>query len=85
MLQTPLTKMTWNIRLVQTSTEFEEYYELREVYYNEVGQPCGHIPLHAYGNSRQEVARYIAKIQEAMRLPSLSFKDWSHANPTKEQ
>lgn len=77
--------MTWNIRLVQSTTEFGEYYELREVYYNEVGQPCGHTPIHANGESRQELTDYIAKMQKAMTLPTLSFKDWSNANPAKEQ
>ena len=76
--------MTWNIRLVKSNTEFGEYYELREVYYNEMGKPCGHIKLHAFGDSRRDLLKYIELIQEATTLPALTFEDWSHANPTQD-
>ena len=47
--------MTWNLRLVNMSNPYEDYFEIREVYYDTMGKPIGHSSASIGGEDRLEV------------------------------
>ena len=65
--------MTWNIRIVDMSTEKEPYFEIREVYYDQLGKPLGHTPAPIGGEDMQELRKYLEWVIEAMEKPALRF------------
>jgi len=65
--------MTWNLRLVNMSNPYEDYFEIREVFYDTMGKPIGHSKAAIGGEDRVEVYRYIELAQEAMDKPILKF------------
>lgn len=65
--------MTWNIRLVDMSTDKEPYIEIREVYYDQLGKPLGHCPAPIGGEDMAEIRKYLEWIIEAVEKPVLKF------------
>jgi hypothetical protein len=75
--------MTWNLRLVNLSSPYEDYFEIREVYYDTMGKPIGHSNAAVGGEDRLEVDRYIQMCKEALDKPILKFADAERSNNTK--
>ena len=70
--------MTWNLRLVNiTSEEFpdEEYIEIREVYYDQMGKPMGHSTATMGGQNKEEIEQYLEWAKEALNKSILHFID----------
>ena len=68
--------MTWNLRLVQMSNDEcldEEYIEIREVFYDNLGKPLGHTRATAGGENVEEIRRYLTWALEALDKPVLTF------------
>jgi len=68
--------MTWNLRLVKMeSEEFpdEEYVEIREVFYDQLGKPLGHTTATMGGENAKEVKQYLEWAMEALDKPVLFF------------
>jgi len=65
--------MTWNLRLVDMSNPYEDYFEIREVFYDTMGKPIGHTKAAIGGEDRIEVERYIELAQQALKKPPLKF------------
>ena len=47
--------MTWSLRVVKTSTKDEDYYEIREVYFDPMGVLLGHTQATVGGESIEEL------------------------------
>ena len=75
--------MTWNLRLVNMSNSYEDYFEIREVFYDTMGKPIGHSDAAIGGEDRLEVDRYIEMAKEALDKPILKFADTERSNNTK--
>ena len=75
--------MTWNLRLVDMSNPYEDYFEIREVYYDTMGKPIGHSKAGIGGEDKIEVLRYIELAQEALDKPTLKFADNAEVDHTK--
>ena len=75
--------MTWNLRLVNMSNSYEDYFEIREVYYDTMGKPIGHSKAAIGGEDRLEVDRYIELAKLALDKPILKFADNKETNHTK--
>jgi hypothetical protein len=75
--------MTWNLRLVNMSSLYEDYFEIREVYYDTIGKPIGHCNAAIGGEDRLEIDRYIEKCKEALDKPILKFADNQAVDHTK--
>jgi len=69
--------MTWNLRLVKMESEFpdDEYIEIREVYYDQVGKPLGHCPATIGGENIAEIRQYIEWAIDCLDKPVLTFRD----------
>ena len=67
--------MTWNLRLVNMSNPYEDYFEIREVYYDTMGKPIGHSSAAIGGKDRLEVDRYIELAKLALDKHILKFAD----------
>jgi len=67
--------MTWNLRLVNMCSPYEDYFEIREVYYDTMGKPIGHTKAAIGGEDRLEVDRYIELAKLALDKPILKFAD----------
>jgi len=67
--------MTWNLRLVKMESEFpdDEYIEIREVYYDQVGKPLGHCPATIGGENIAEIRQYIEWAIDCLDKPVLTF------------
>jgi hypothetical protein len=75
--------MTWNLRLVNMSNSYEDYFEIREVFYDTMGKPVGHSSAFIGGEDRLEIDRYIQMAKEALDKPILKFADVEKTNHTK--
>jgi hypothetical protein len=62
------------------STPYEDYFEIREVFYDEMGKPIGHTKAAISGEDRLEIDRYIELAKQALDKPILKFAN----NDTKE-
>jgi hypothetical protein len=68
--------MTWNLRLVNVSEpDGEEYIEVCEVFYDNMGKPLGYTPATMSGADREEIKQYISWALEALDKPVLKFGD----------
>ena len=74
--------MTWNLRLVNMSNAYEDYFEIREVFYDTMGKPMGHSKAAIGGEDRLEVDRYIELAKLALDKPIIKFAD--HENTSKD-
>jgi hypothetical protein len=70
--------MTWNLRLVNiVSDEYpdEKYVEIREVFYDSIGEPLGHTTATMGGEDTKEIKTYLMWALEALDKPILNFGD----------
>lgn len=68
--------MTWNLRLVDLSEpDGEEYVEVCEVFYDNMGKPLGYTPATMSGENKEEIKQYINWALEALDKPVLKFKE----------
>ncbi len=74
--------MTWNLRLVNMSNLYEDYFEIREVFYDTMGKPIGHSKAAIGGEDRLEVDRYIELAKLALDKPIIKFAN--HENTSKD-
>jgi hypothetical protein len=51
----------------------EEYIEIREVFYDNLGKPLGHTRATAGGENVEEVRQYLTWALEALDKPVLTF------------
>ena len=58
--------MSWSLRVVKTSGRDEDYYEVREVYYDPMGALLGHCTATASGESIQEIREYLQRMLDAL-------------------
>jgi hypothetical protein len=65
--------MIWNIRVVKHIDEGETILQLAEVFYNEVGKPCGWVSVNSFGESIDELHQYTDWMKEALAYPILEF------------
>jgi hypothetical protein len=65
------------------SNSYEDYFEIREVFYDTMGKPIGHSDAAIGGEDRLEVDRYIEMAKEALDKPILKFADTERSNNTK--
>ena len=69
-------KMTWNLRLVEMvggECQDEQYIEIREVFYDNLGEPLGHTRATSGGESIEDIRRYLTWSLEALDKPVLTF------------
>lgn len=72
--------MTWNLRLVDVSEpDGEDYIEVCEVFYDNMGKPLGYTPASMSGETKEEIRTYIQWALEALDKPVLKFKE-NHDN-----
>ena len=74
--------MTWNLRLVNMSNSYEDYFEIREVFYDNMGKPIWHSKAAIGGEDRLEVDRYIELAKLALDKPIIKFAN--HENTSKD-
>jgi hypothetical protein len=75
--------MTWNLRLVDMSSPYEDYFEICEVFYDTMGKPIGYSKAAIGGEDRLEVDRYIEMCKDALDKPILKFADNQEVDHTK--
>jgi len=75
--------MSWNLRLVNMSNKYEDYFEIREVFYDTMGKPIGHSKAAIGGEDRLEVDRYIELAKLALDKPILKFAENQEADHIK--
>jgi hypothetical protein len=64
------------------STPYEDYFEIREVFYDTMGKPMGHSKAAIGGEDRLELDRYIELAKLALDKPILKFAQ--NENTTKD-
>lgn len=66
---------TWNYRVTMTRGVDEDVYQIREVYYDDDGQPSSWStdPITPLGESWQELAEDLVKMQRAVSVPALDL------------
>jgi hypothetical protein len=57
------------------SSAYEDYFEIREVFYDTMGKPIGHSKAAIGGEDRLEIDRYIELAKLALDKPILKFAD----------
>ena len=76
--------MTWNLRLVNMSNPYEDYFEIREVYYDTMGKPIGHSKAAIGGEDRLEIDRYIELAKLALDKPIIKFLNTEESNQDED-
>ena len=73
----------WNYRVVKCTdeSEGEEWLEIREVYYDQLGKPMGHCTATVGGESLAEVEIVLGMMAQSLSRAVLKFKE----EPTKAQ
>ena len=65
--------MTWNLRVVDQSEDGEDYLEVCEVYYDEIGIPMGYCKAAMSGETIEDIQQYLMWALAALDQPVLSF------------
>lgn len=65
--------MTWNLRLVDQSEGGEDYLEVCEVYYDEIGIPLGYCKAAMAGDTIEDIQQYLMWALGALDQPVLNF------------
>lgn len=70
--------MTWNHRVIKTEGEWEDSYQIHEVYYNEAGRPkaCTASSVKPYGESVEELEEECRRFVKACLQPVLDMVDF---------
>jgi hypothetical protein len=64
---------------------YEDYFEIREVYYDNMGKPVAHSRASIGGEDRLEVDRYIELAKLALDKPVIKFVDHENTNKDTER
>jgi hypothetical protein len=70
--------MFWNYRIVNLKSENggEDWYCIREVYYDENGKPEGHSDVSVGSESLEDVQNVLDMMRKATELPALQEGDF---------
>lgn len=70
--------MHWNYRVVFMEDDRwgDQWMELREVFYNEAGEPVGHSATTVMGGSVDEVAECLKLMGEAIAKPVMKHEEF---------
>jgi hypothetical protein len=75
--------MYWNYRVVDMrtiendgETYADDWLEMREVYYNNKDEPCGHCATHVLGEDINEMQEQLDRMMEASAKPTLRGEDF---------
>ena len=65
----------WNYRVIKTKDDEtqEEYLEIREVYYDQLGKPMGHCSATVGGETLGELETVLEMMTSALSKPVLKF------------
>jgi hypothetical protein len=66
----------WNYRIVKYIDEDEELFELREVYYDQLGKPMGHCSSKLIGDTAEELQSVLDMMSEGCSRPIFNAKDF---------
>jgi hypothetical protein len=66
---------TWNLRVLEIPHGASSYYEVREVYYNNKGEPFGHSRATLQAESKEALHKYLAWAIEATEKPTFRETD----------
>jgi hypothetical protein len=69
----------WNYRVLKTKDEEtkEEYLELREVYYDQLGKPMGHCGATVCGETLGELETVLQMMTQALEKAIIKTKDFN--------
>ena len=69
---------TWNYRIVKTKGSLYDEYEIREVFYDEIGNPtfCIDEPSCPYGETIEELKEDYELMKKAFDKPVLNYEDF---------
>ena len=66
----------WNYRVMNVDTDEDETsLEVREVYYDRMGEPYGHCTAEVFGNDLEELDRVLTAMRQAFDKPILTKDD----------
>jgi hypothetical protein len=65
--------MTWNLRVVDQSVGGEDFLEVCEVYYDEIGIPMGYCKASMSGETIEDIQQYLMWAFAALDQPVLIF------------
>jgi hypothetical protein len=65
--------MTWNLRVVDQSEGGEDFLEVCEVYYDEIGIPMGYCKASMSGETIEDIQQYLMWALAALDQPVLIF------------
>ena len=70
--------MHWNYRVVFMEDDKwgDQWHELREVFYNEAGEPVGHSATTVMGDSPEEINECLQNMGEAVTKPVMKRNDF---------
>jgi len=70
--------MHWNYRVVFMEDDKwgDQWHELREVFYNEAGEPVGHSATTVMGDSPEEINECMQNMGEAVTKPVMKRNDF---------
>jgi len=74
--------MHWNYRIVNLKSENggEDWYCIREVYYDENNKPEGHSDVSVGSESLEDVLNVLDMMRKATELPALQESDFEDAH-----
>jgi hypothetical protein len=67
------------------SNAYEDYFEIREVFYDTMGKPIGHSKAAIGGEDRLEVDRYIELAKLALDKPIIKFANNENTSKDTER
>jgi hypothetical protein len=67
------------------SSAYEDYFEVREVFYDSMGKPIGHSKAAIGGEDRLEVDRYIELAKLALDKPIIKFANNENTSKDTER
>lgn len=73
--------MNWNHRVVRMTDNGETFVALREVYYDDSGEPTGHGEPFMHGNTTEELETLVRRLGVALSRPVLD-DETDFNNPT---
>jgi len=63
----------WNYRVVKEKENGEEWLEVREVYYDQLGKPMGHCTATVGGETLGEIEIVLDMMAQALNKPVIKF------------
>jgi hypothetical protein len=68
----------WNYRIVKTYDEEigEDWFEISEVYYDQLGKPMGHCKATVGGDTSEEIKTVLEMMSSALEKPVMKTADF---------